>query len=355
MNENITTRINVVLAADERYFPGLLACIVSILDSSRHGHFQFRIFDGGLSDTSWTTLHSLRKRFGNLSSIQAVAFDESRFRHCRAIYHGSRLTYARLLMPECLDFERVVYIDADMLVLRPLEELWEVDLGNCLVAAVRDDRIKRLKDDCPFMDAPELLDDIPYFNGGLMLVDLAKWRREGIDRKAFALLDEYPNVAFHDQTIMNFLMRDRVLYLAHEWNMPADAIETQWFGSELKHVLHFTAKGKPWNTYKFRNAAAELFYQYWHDVVCPGDNPIARFGLYKQRIMQQVLYGSPRVTMRLLGCKLLLARKLSHRMLILRSMVRWRKITRQRPGTNYRYKLGLQRLIKWKQLWQMRK
>ena len=87
----------------------------------------------------------------------------------------------RILLPDLLPASRTrtIYLDADTLVRRPLGEIWRIDLDNHLLAAVRDAG-------APFPAGPSgtdwrsvgLAPDTDYFNSGLMVLPLDRWRAE---------------------------------------------------------------------------------------------------------------------------------------------------------------------------------
>ena len=54
--------------------------------------------------------------------------------------HLNLVTYLRLFMPSLLpqSQERVIFLDADLLVQRDLTELWQSELGDAPIAAVND-------------------------------------------------------------------------------------------------------------------------------------------------------------------------------------------------------------------------
>jgi len=81
-----------------------------------------------------------------------------------------RRSYLDTLYPE---LDRIVFIDADTMIRRDLAPLWQADLGGRPVGAVRD----------PWWmtdPAREALFPGGYFNGGLLLLDLAAWRTQGL-------------------------------------------------------------------------------------------------------------------------------------------------------------------------------
>ena len=88
------------------------------------------------------------------------------------------------LLPESL--ERVLFLDADMLVLDDIARIWETDISNSSVAAVVDQAIPLCSSPRGVKDRSSLgiPDSAPYFNAGVMLINLTRWRRLNIPARA---------------------------------------------------------------------------------------------------------------------------------------------------------------------------
>lgn len=109
-----------------------------------------------------------------------------------------RCALARIL-PE--DLDRVLYLDVDTLVLG-LADLWDIDLGDCLVAGVPE---------------PQKSQDRLYVNAGVLLFNLKQIRLEHADGALIAALDTKP-FAYPDQDALNLVWQDRILAISSCWN-----------------------------------------------------------------------------------------------------------------------------------------
>lgn len=122
--------------------------------------------------------------------------------------HVSQATYYRLfltdILPECVD--KVIYLDGDMIVRHSLELIWNMDMNDKAIAAVPDaDENIQLKR----MNYPN---KYGYFNGGLLIVNLRKWREKNLlsEFKNY-IIQNASNLKFHDQDVLNnVLIRDKI-------------------------------------------------------------------------------------------------------------------------------------------------
>ncbi len=172
-------------------------------------------------------------------------------------------TYYRLLMSEALppEVERVIYLDCDLVLRYNVAALWEIPLGDAIVGAVRD---------CSFIHNHilGLADDALYFNAGVLLIDLARWRSETIGQAALSFAAAYPErLSYNDQCALNWVLRGRWTPLDPVWN-----VQTQHLGrltndgleylrplpaiAEAARIVHFNEPGRPWrymDTHPFKS------------------------------------------------------------------------------------------------------
>jgi lipopolysaccharide biosynthesis glycosyltransferase len=162
-------------------------------------------------------------------------------------------TYYRLMMSDVLpsDMNRVIYIDCDMMLRCDLAELWRFPLGNAIAAAVADPGFTHNRT----LGLPDLA---PYFNAGLLLIDLEHWRSEAIGQDALAFARAYPDrLTFNDQCALNWVLRDRWAGLDPAWNVQTAALgrisdgAVEYFRPRPPiaadaRIVHFNAPGRPW-------------------------------------------------------------------------------------------------------------
>jgi len=171
-----------------------------------------------------------------------------RFRHFKSL-HGNWMAYARLALPEGLpDVERVIYLDADLIVRADLAELFVHDLEDNILGAVPRKTLRHSMEQDVWRRLSLDL-DAPYFNSGVLVMDLEKMRQEFI----VAQFDEYFRkvsdcFTLHDQTALNAACFGRWSVLSYEWNVPA------WPGdglSAINHskILHYVGSPKPWDLF----------------------------------------------------------------------------------------------------------
>jgi lipopolysaccharide biosynthesis glycosyltransferase len=182
----------------------------------------------------------------------------------------SKAAYARLLIDRCLpsSVERVITIDCDGAVLGDIGELWRLGPGAHCVRAVRDPCVPRLGDDeSPFVRGLAGAAAAPYFNSGLMVVDLKEWRRRGVSDRCLDLGERHAGQALYaDQSLLNAALRGAWEPLALRWNCSLRHLAIHAYPSlrdrvypfsEVVQALerpgfrHFLSGHKPWHATPF--------------------------------------------------------------------------------------------------------
>lgn len=162
---------------------------------------------------------------------------------------------APLLLPELLpaDLARVLFLDADMLVLDDLGPLWTLDLAGRALAAAVDPAIPLCHSPrgVPRAAAHGIPAHAPYFNAGVMLLDLDAWRGRGIADRAFRYVGDLGSrVDFLHQQALNATAWDDWKRLDQRWNVPATG--GRWFDATpaaavaAPGIVHFAGRMKPW-------------------------------------------------------------------------------------------------------------
>lgn len=178
---------------------------------------------------------------------------------------GDLAIYARLYIGDLLpdSVERVLYLDADILVEGDLVDLWEQPFEGNIIQAVPDAYAALLHS--PRLEKVTLSGpgcftaDQGYFNAGVQLIDLRRWRDEKIRAVTESLLWEYKSAFFmREQDALNCSLAGRWKPLPPCWNFhELPDLLGQWDTSNLPEeqlrqafyeprIIHFIG-WKPWN------------------------------------------------------------------------------------------------------------
>lgn len=181
-------------------------------------------------------------------------------------------------------YDKLIYMDSDMLVKADLAELYDTDVSGYYLAAVQDLVAKaflNMKDKTAYaIDyiyrakyRMRLRDPYTFFNSGLMLLNCAEIRR---DFQWQDMMNFWKGVDFKcdDQDMLNSLFQGHVKFLDLSWNLfaktneafakvyeeaPEMDYEAYLAAREHPKIVHFITEIKPWNV-----CQGDFVMEFWH-------------------------------------------------------------------------------------------
>lgn len=274
----MTEQIHIALTFDDGYWAPAYAVMRSIcLASNRRPDLVFHLLYRELSGEHRVALNAIRSEFGAM----LVDCDLGRSQRVAEFLSGmsfhpklTNIVYARLLLHELMDTDvgRIIYLDCDMLVRAPIEELAELDLKGKALAAVLDAHRHRAMMGRDFKRNADLFDFRQgYFNAGMLVIDRAAFAAADLPGRTRAyheagILDRVQ----YDQAVLNLVFKDNWLPLDFRWNLtdprpPHENLEPK--------IVHYTGSRKPWQllsrlafSQAYRHTMTnDIYYAYWRE------------------------------------------------------------------------------------------
>lgn len=254
----------IVTVADSSYLLPLSVMIKSLEVNLRKGvKANVYILTSDLMEKEQAEFSSLFK--GKELVIKWIRVDDSPLNGLKVDGHISLQTYYRLLIEDLFPtLDKVIYLDADIIINRCISDLWQLTFGGSSLLAV-----PMASPQSGFASGPRGLPaykilDIPaatrVFNAGVMILNLKRWRKKSISAKVIKYLKEYPEyVLWWDQDGLNCTLYRQWKPLSVEWNVMACHIasfagyedslysETE-FQQALRDpsIIHYAGPQKPW-------------------------------------------------------------------------------------------------------------
>jgi lipopolysaccharide biosynthesis glycosyltransferase len=131
--------------------------------------------------------------------------------------------YDKLLVPDLLppSTNQVLWLDSDTLVLGDIAPLWDRGAGRHAVLAVQDPLVPLVSSSFGVAHYRELKlqSSAKYFNAGVMLMNLRRWRELRVSGLALDYLKKYArDVTFWDQEGLNAVLAGEWGELEADWN-----------------------------------------------------------------------------------------------------------------------------------------
>jgi lipopolysaccharide biosynthesis glycosyltransferase len=241
--------VNIVFCADRNVLQGLHVAAYSILDhiNPDSGVTRIAILSDDLDDEDMRCLHNTLSATKNEFTLVSHRVEASQFAKLPRL-NGSVATYYRLAAAHILDVDRFLYLDVDTLCDLDVSLLFGFDMKASPAAMVPEAPLSASVD----RHVAHVLGnnhDAPYFNAGVILVNVEAWRREMITERAMEYLKNHP-ARFWDQSALNVVLHGKVLPLDERYNTIANMrknwpLLTGTYGSNDR-LVHFVDYPKPW-------------------------------------------------------------------------------------------------------------
>jgi lipopolysaccharide biosynthesis glycosyltransferase len=282
--------IVIVVACDNHYMPLLAALMKSIeVNHKRAEHIMFYILDDGVYKRNKIKLKESVSP--DIFSIIWVPKEDAIPKGMNIPYDNSSyplIIHMRMFIPYFIpaEYEKVIYMDVDMIVNDDISELWETDLQEYTIAAVTDVRIKFFGNTNAVGNFKELgLDsNTRYFNTGLILMNTRKWRENDFTPKIFRCIEENREYAnYPDQYGLNVVFANQCMEIDTRWSWSA----AEWNPDAA--LIHFIWRKPIYKTYRYESRYQDLFFKYLRLTRWNSFKPIGEFDRLRKKAMNKLL------------------------------------------------------------------
>jgi lipopolysaccharide biosynthesis glycosyltransferase len=243
--------LHLAMAFDEAYITPVYVLLTSIFLNNRNCQVQVHAIATDVPEADKTKIISYARaqggdvHFYELSPEATKGFpvpDEQEAYITLATYY--RLFFPRLI-PQ--DIVRLLYLDVDTLVVGSLLELYRANLDGATVGAV-------MEAEMPLRPEIGIDQSEQYFNAGVLLMDMAKWRSQRITERALEVIATQPEkLQYHDQDALNIVFKNRWHRLGSRFNLmkayiPYDLPKRHYKEFiAYKVIIHYNGRNKPWH------------------------------------------------------------------------------------------------------------
>lgn len=256
--------------SDNNYVPYLGTAVYSaIRNVDPNTNLDILVFENGYTETNKKLLLDLAANKENVSIrlinllplVEELKVNPSK--------HVSINCFAKIFCTDEMfcDYERIIALDSDLLVLKDLAELSNCDMEGKPVAAVKDlyYPIMEMKgyhtdERLGYITLKEYsekmgLDGQNYYNTGVLLFDIRKCREMNLQQRVVDINNQYPAMMYAAQDDLNIVLKGMWKELNIKWNYqnPYSLIShIKLFPSNYNElyqdaaVLHFLGRSKPW-------------------------------------------------------------------------------------------------------------
>ncbi|MBR6615050.1 MAG: glycosyltransferase family 8 protein [Lachnospiraceae bacterium] len=256
--------MNILYASNDGFARHLGTSMYSLFDKNRGAEtITVYVLSLGLSEENIRKLQEIADTFGRELVILELGDIRKRFDFEVDTGGYDISIMGRLFMGEMLpeEVDRVLYLDCDTVIVRSIEKMWKTNLGEAILGAVPEPTIYEAVKDFIGLGTED-----SYYNSGVLLVDLKRWREEQVQEKLMQFLREKGGALFaSDQDLINGALKGRIhtlmpvcnffpnyRYFSYktlvEHSPSYKTVSKEAFHKAKKHpmIIHYMGDERPW-------------------------------------------------------------------------------------------------------------
>ena len=267
--------MNIVYTLNDAFCPQLCASIASLCDNNKKSKsITFYIVSYGIKEENKKKITKFVDSYKRKIEFIEVNDLKKYFDFDFDTFGWNPITLGRLLIDKLLPkkIERVLYLDCDIIVRGDISGLYDLDLKEKTLAmsiepTINMKRIENLK-----------MNNHPYCNAGVILVDLNKWRKNNTGNTIINYYREHNGRLFAvDQDAINGSMHNEIMIISPRYNFYnvfyqynyrvlknnlkpinyEDYISKKDYEESKRNplIVHYLGEERPWrkgNTHKYK-------------------------------------------------------------------------------------------------------
>ena len=241
-------KIPIFFAVDDEYIPFLAVALQSLIENSKkENYYLIKILYTNITEENQNKIKKYEAENINIEFVFLSYYINKVKDKLYTRDYYSKTTYFRLFIPDLYpQFDKVLYLDSDIVILSDVADLYNEDMESNLLAAAPDDVIQTIE---VFREYAEKVVGVAtyknYFNAGILLMNLDELRKFKFQEKFLYLLETVKFSVAQDQDYLNRLCKGRVKLLENTWDrMP---IGGDIINRDELHIIHYNLAFKPWH------------------------------------------------------------------------------------------------------------
>ena len=237
--------IPIFFSTDDNYIPYLDVAISSLIANASKGYkYRIIVLNTGLKSENIEKIKKNEQDGFTIDFIDIGKHVEDIKSRFKDVYHFSVVTYYRLFIASLFpEYDKIVYLDCDLVVLGDVSELYNTDLGESIIGAAPEQFVQNTDEFRAYAEKALGVDPDGYVNAGVLVISLDKFREHRIEERFIDLISSYDfDLLDPDQAYINFLCSGKIHMLPNGWNK--EPMELPCEGR--KNIVHYALYKKPW-------------------------------------------------------------------------------------------------------------
>lgn len=266
--------MNILYTLNDNFVPQVASSITSVCENNRAARdITFFLFAKDISKENQKKLRQLINHYHRHLKIIALDDLESYFPFKFDTGGWNPIVLSRLLLHKILPkkVDKILYLDGDTIILGDLTNLYNNDMNGQAVGAC-------IESACPkFMKQSLGLKNTNYYNAGVLLINVDKWRQEKIGEGIIQYYQSHNGKLFaNDQDAINGYLKNQIYTLPPKYNYgsvldqysydflkkleyPANYFSKSDYEKAKHHpiIIHYAGENRPWRKYNTHEYRAE--------------------------------------------------------------------------------------------------
>lgn len=258
--------MNILVTLDSNYILPLTVMLRSLMDSNRQSDFDIYVAHSSLTELDFAKISNNVDL--SRTRIHNIKVDDALFENAPVLKRITKETYFRLLVTDYLpkEVDRILYIDPDTLIINPLNELYNIEFGDNLIAAAG--HTKGLIEIANRVRLNMSL-DAQYVNAGIIMMNIQAMRREVKTADIFHFIEKnIKKLYLADQDVINALFWRKTIRIdACVYNLDEKTLKNNRHKINLDWVrrntviIHYNGCFKPWKE-NYHGQMADFWHHY---------------------------------------------------------------------------------------------
>ncbi|MEE1047951.1 MAG: glycosyltransferase family 8 protein, partial [Clostridia bacterium] len=241
----MSREIPIFFSTDDNYIPYLDVAIASLIaNASKNYNYRIIVLNTGLCAENIAKV-KLNERPGFVIDFIDISKQIENIKsHFKNVYHFSIVTYYRLFIASLFpQYDKIVYLDCDLVVLGDISGLYNAPLGNNILGAAPEQYVQNTEEFRRYAKIALGVDPDRYVNAGVLVINLKEFRQNKIEEKFVELITKYDfDLLDPDQAYLNYLCQDKIYMLPNGWNKEPMPLTCEG----EKNIVHYALYKKPW-------------------------------------------------------------------------------------------------------------
>lgn len=273
--------IPIVFVTEDYFAPYLGVALQSLISHTSQGYtYEIYVLYTQLSAEHRKRICSMAKENIKITCVDMMVHTSDLMGYDHSNYFPMEVIY-RLLIPDLLkNYDKILYLDCDIVILEDIALLYQYPLEDCLLAVAELPMEQVKRNHAKFLG----IEEKDLFNAGILLIHGAAFRQAQVKEQCIAVLKEdwvreekkYP---LQDQDVLAVVCQNRIKKFPLAWNFEwrytfsqrgeekLDPVSQEAFdkAAEDLKIIHYLSPFKPWDYPEY--AYADLFWKYARETI----------------------------------------------------------------------------------------